>query len=164
MTSVSVFPFAAEPELLARIHRRCIFDPETGCIVWTGAKSTQGRYGTLGFDGTVIYVHRAAYFAAHGHIPSGSLFHESDSVEIHHECGNRLGRRTSSRSRTIRCLMMTSYSSFAIRSHPSSQCSSMAPSSTSPTPTPMASSSALRSVKQASTSRRASSGARTRWC
>lgn len=86
--SVPVSATAADPALLARIYSRCTPDPETGCMLWTGALSSQGRYPTLGINGKVEYAHRQAYFALYGHLPQGSIRHESSSIELHHSCAN----------------------------------------------------------------------------
>lgn len=50
------------------------------CLVWTGAKNELG-YGLICVDGVMVRVHRAAWEAAHGHIPDGMV--------IDHMCHNR---------------------------------------------------------------------------
>ena len=52
-------------------------DPETGCMVWTGATFWNG-YGRIGAK----RAHRVAYEAAKGPIPAGML--------VCHRCDNRL--------------------------------------------------------------------------
>ena len=81
---------AANPALLAKLFSRSVYQPSTGCRVWQGGTSSQGRYGSLWHNGTVRYAHRVAYEAAFGELPCGSLTHESESTEVHHVCGNRL--------------------------------------------------------------------------
>ena len=81
---------AAEPTLLERILRRCIHNSETNCLTWIGGRATQGKYGVTTVDGGPELTHRAAFFAANGSVPEGSIKHESSSIEIHHDCTNRL--------------------------------------------------------------------------
>lgn len=62
------------PELIAsaleRFRRFCVFEPETGCVVWIGGK-TQGRghhvpYGSFWFNGDNWLAHRWAGRFIHG--------------------------------------------------------------------------------------------------
>lgn len=51
------------------------------CVVWTAAKDFNG-YGKVALDGRAVYVHRAAWVAAHGRdVPEG--------LTIDHLCRNR---------------------------------------------------------------------------
>jgi hypothetical protein len=81
---------AADPGTLQTLFARSTFDSSTGCKTWQGSRSSQGRYGTIWHNGTCEFVHRVAFRAAYGELPAGSLDHESNSVEVHHVCGNRL--------------------------------------------------------------------------
>lgn len=81
---------ASDPGALQTLFARSTFDSATGCMTWQGSRSSQGRYGTIWSDGTCEFVHRVAFRAAYGELPAGSLGHESNSVEVHHVCGNRL--------------------------------------------------------------------------
>lgn len=83
-------PTLIDPFILARLFSRSTYNPTTGCRLWTGSRSSQGQYGTIWLDGRPQFVHRVAYEAANGSIPAGSIQHESESVEIHHICENRL--------------------------------------------------------------------------
>lgn len=63
-----------------RFTSKYVVDPETGCHVWTAAK-TRGGYGKIKFEGRVQYAHRVAFAAFHGEIPDGST--------LDHLCRNR---------------------------------------------------------------------------
>jgi hypothetical protein len=81
---------AADPQTLNALYSRTTYDSATGCRIWQGSTSSQGRYGTVWLGNTCQFVHRAAFRAAYGDLPDGSLSHESNSVEIHHLCENKL--------------------------------------------------------------------------
>jgi len=48
-------------ELKASIRSRCIVDTHTNCLLWTGAKNSQG-YGVISYMGRVYRVHRLAMY------------------------------------------------------------------------------------------------------
>jgi hypothetical protein len=50
-------------------------DPETGCLIWTGAKGSVpgSRYGHIRINGRLQRAHRIAYERAHGPIPKGQV-------------------------------------------------------------------------------------------
>lgn len=55
---------------LARFAEKCRFDPTTGCVIWTGAR-TRGRgntteYGSFWYDGRRWFAHRFAAVFIHG--------------------------------------------------------------------------------------------------
>lgn len=50
------------------------------CLVWTGAKDSNG-YGLFGLDGVSVGAHRFAYATARGPVPDG--------LELDHLCRNR---------------------------------------------------------------------------
>lgn len=55
---------------LARFRAKCLFDPRTGCVVWTGG-TTRGRgntatYGSFWYDGRRWFAHRFAAAFIHG--------------------------------------------------------------------------------------------------
>ncbi len=58
--------------LQQRLDARSIRDPETGCLLWTGCRSTNG-YGLVGYAGQRLQAHRAAWIAVHGAITPGLL-------------------------------------------------------------------------------------------
>ena len=55
--------------LKQRLEHRSIRDPKTGCILWTGSRTTNG-YGGLNFNGRHWQAHRASWTAIHGPIPT----------------------------------------------------------------------------------------------
>lgn len=63
-------------ELLART----IADPETGCLLWTGARFGGTGYGAVNRRGTVRSTHRLAWEAAYGDIPPGLLVQHTCDV------------------------------------------------------------------------------------
>ena len=58
--------------LKQRLEHRSIRDPKTGCILWTGSRTTNG-YGGLNFKGRHWQAHRASWTANRGAIPDGLL-------------------------------------------------------------------------------------------
>lgn len=51
----------------------------SGCVEWTGRRNP-GGYGVFSLNGTQWKAHRAAYFVAHGDVPSGQF--------VCHSCDN----------------------------------------------------------------------------
>ena len=60
---------------------RTVESPETGCLIWTGAKTSTG-YGHLGKGGKNYKAHRYAWERANGPIPDGMF--------VDHMCHNAL--------------------------------------------------------------------------
>ena len=58
--------------LKRRLEHRSIRDPETGCILWTGSRTTNG-YGGLHVRGRTWQAHRASWTVHCGAIPDGLL-------------------------------------------------------------------------------------------
>jgi hypothetical protein len=58
--------------LKQRLEHRSIRDPKTGCILWTGSRTTNG-YGGLHIKGRHWQAHRASWTANRGAIPAGLL-------------------------------------------------------------------------------------------
>jgi len=58
--------------LKQRLAHRSIRDPKTGCILWTGSRTTNG-YGGLNFKGRHLQAHRASWTVDRGPIPDGLL-------------------------------------------------------------------------------------------
>ncbi len=74
---------------LARFLKYCRFEPETGCVLWTGG-TTHGhgkndRYGSFWFDGRRWYAHRWAAVFVHrlevGSLTVGHCCHEVGILE-----------------------------------------------------------------------------------
>lgn len=56
----------------AKILANCIVDPETGCFIWQGPTSGEGRgggYGRMKLDGGTVATHIAMWVNEHGLIP-----------------------------------------------------------------------------------------------
>lgn len=68
-------------ELAKKLEEKAIPEPNSGCLLWTGAISGKG-YGGLSYRGRQLRAHRAAYEVAHGPIPKGML--------VCHKCDVRL--------------------------------------------------------------------------
>lgn len=67
--------------LADRFIKKCRLDPESGCILWTGAIGRWG-YGAINSgDGRVLRAHRVAWTLAHGEIPDG--------MDVCHACDVR---------------------------------------------------------------------------
>jgi hypothetical protein len=58
--------------LRQRLDDRSVLDPKTGCLLWTGVRSTNG-YGLLGHAGLRWQAHRASWTLHRGPIPQGLL-------------------------------------------------------------------------------------------
>lgn len=52
------------------------------CLVWTGSVHRKSGFGTIGYKGRKLYVHRVAYELAYGSIPLGA--------RVRQKCRNRL--------------------------------------------------------------------------
>lgn len=71
-------------EIAARILAGCEVDSETGCWLWTGGHSGDGRgggYPRMSLGGATVAVHRASWVNAHGIIPPRK--------QLDHLCRNR---------------------------------------------------------------------------
>lgn len=64
-------------DLIERIARRSIPEPNTGCLLWMGAMG-HSNYGQIRVGYSVRHVHRVAYSLARGRIPDGLV--------IDHKC------------------------------------------------------------------------------
>jgi len=53
-----------------RLANKSTFEPNTGCLLWTGGVSSNG-YGTIGLRGKVLSTHRLSWELVNGPIPSG---------------------------------------------------------------------------------------------
>lgn len=74
---------------LQRIASRCITNQATGCVLWQGGTSSQGKYPYLPNDaGQIVPAYRVAYESAYGPIPEGPA-PDGTRYEIHHRCGVR---------------------------------------------------------------------------
>jgi hypothetical protein len=56
--------------LKQRLQHRSVRDPQTRCVLWTGARNGHG-YGMLTMAGRGLTTHRAAWMVARGPIPAG---------------------------------------------------------------------------------------------
>lgn len=78
-----------------RINARSVKNPITGCVIWQGSLSTQGKYPTIGVlhaDGsrTIEYAYRAIWEAVNGPIPTTKPEDGSFRWEAHHRCRSRI--------------------------------------------------------------------------
>jgi len=72
-------------EIAQRIADRIEIDPESGCWIWQGPDSGNGRgggYPRMSLNGQSVAVHRVAYTLAHGYVPGRK--------HIDHKCRTRL--------------------------------------------------------------------------
>src|SRR5690348_16204270 len=60
-------------QALAKLRRRSVEDPETGCILWAGGKTTKG-YGEVYFNGKLWRAHRLAATASLMLAPDSELY------------------------------------------------------------------------------------------
>lgn len=67
--------------LAERLEAFSIPEPNSGCFLWTGARSGSG-YGSLAWNGEKAGAHQFAWIASHGPIPPGQ--------HVCHKCDNRL--------------------------------------------------------------------------
>lgn len=72
-------------EIEAKIKSNVEIDPVTGCHIWQGSHSGNGRgggYPRMSLDGQTVAVHRVMYVNANGYVPS--------KKQIDHVCRNRM--------------------------------------------------------------------------
>jgi len=72
--------FSRHTPFRERLFSPLVIDPETGCLNWTGGKTSAG-YGKIRRDGKFIGTHRAMYEIFAGPIPEG--------LHLDHLCRNR---------------------------------------------------------------------------
>ena len=63
------------------IFNKTMFEPNTGCWIWTGAKGKSG-YGNIGINKKTYSIHRIVYEIEKGQIPIG--------YQIDHLCNNKI--------------------------------------------------------------------------
>lgn len=71
--------------IIERIVRRTLVDEATGCWIWQGPTSGNGRgggYPRMCLDGQTVAVHRAMFVCVHGYVPG--------KRQIDHDCRNRM--------------------------------------------------------------------------
>lgn len=76
---------ARREKLMAKIFANCIINLETGCWIWNGRNSGNGRgggYGRMEVDGHTCAVHRVVYTLWHGYIAA--------KRQVDHKCHTRL--------------------------------------------------------------------------
>ena len=72
-------------QLLERIFTNCKIDSGSGCWIWQGGTSGDGRgggYGRISVDGMTMATHRVVFICMHGPV--------SSKKQIDHVCANRL--------------------------------------------------------------------------
>ena len=76
--------FGRRNEIMERILRSVFVEQGTGCWVWTGANSGNGRgggYPRMSLNGRTVAVHKVVYTHFYGYIPT--------KKQIDHTCENR---------------------------------------------------------------------------
>lgn len=64
-----------------RLLEKVMFEPNTGCWIWTASFNKQWGYGTFGFNGKNRLAHRVSYQLHKGEIPNGKIVcHQCDNV------------------------------------------------------------------------------------
>jgi hypothetical protein len=61
-----------------RIAENASFNPNNGCIEWTGSRTAAG-YGVIQFRGKKEYIHRLAWALEYGAAPTKHLCHRCDN-------------------------------------------------------------------------------------
>lgn len=56
-----------------RFDEKTTGEPNTGCILWTGATSSVKGYGSFGLNGKIVRSHVYAYERAYGPVPKGKV-------------------------------------------------------------------------------------------
>lgn len=74
-------PLTPADPVLARLMKRVVIDPASGCWNWQGSITPNG-YGKIGVGGAIRSTHRAAYELAKGLVPKGLV--------LDHLCKNTL--------------------------------------------------------------------------
>jgi hypothetical protein len=71
--------------IMRRVKRRVVIDPFTGCWVWQGPTSGNGRgggYGRMSLNGRTVAVHIVVFTHFFGYVPGNR--------QVDHRCTNRL--------------------------------------------------------------------------
>ncbi len=75
-----------KPTALQRFLAKCAFNPQTGCVTWTGGTTCghgkNQRYGSFWFEGKRWTAHRWSAKHIHGL--------EINGLDVDHTCGNTL--------------------------------------------------------------------------
>lgn len=72
-------------DIRQKVKDRCHIDPDTGCWIWQGPTSGDGRgggYARMSLSGHTVAVHRVMFINEHGFVPL--------KKQIDHTCRNRL--------------------------------------------------------------------------
>lgn len=81
---------ASAKTIAERLTERSVLDLETGCVLWSGARTPAG-YGVIGVGGKLAYTHRLAYEIEYGPIPPGMLIcHRCDTPGCLNASGGHL--------------------------------------------------------------------------
>jgi hypothetical protein len=73
-----------------RLHIGAKLDPQSGCLVWTGARNSRG-YSLISVAGKVQLAHRVSYETFIGPIPAGlTIDHVATRGCVHKDCINPL--------------------------------------------------------------------------
>lgn len=73
--------------LRERIESRLALDPQTGCLLWPGAKAN--GYGQIKAGSRIAYVHRVMWELEHGPIPPGLVIDHVKTLGCtHRHCAN----------------------------------------------------------------------------
>lgn len=78
-------PLTRRETIIGRIMDRVHIDHETGCWLWQGGDSGEGRgggYGRMSLDGQTVAVHLVSFTHFKGYIPS--------KKQVDHTCNNRI--------------------------------------------------------------------------
>ena len=72
-------------EIETKVYANVLIDKQTGCHIWQGSHSGNGRgggYPRMCLNGQTVAVHRVMYTHVHGYIPG--------KKQIDHLCRNRM--------------------------------------------------------------------------
>lgn len=74
-----------------RMQGKYVINIATGCHDWVRSRSSQGRYPTIGIQGSKRpqYAYRVAWESVNGPVPTTPCPDGSWRWELHHSCGNR---------------------------------------------------------------------------
>lgn len=78
-------PIRRRDSIMSKILARVLIQEETGCWLWQGPTSGDGRgggYGRMSLDGQTVAVHIVSYTHFYGYVPG--------KKQVDHKCRNRL--------------------------------------------------------------------------
>ena len=78
-------PLTRREDIIGKLMSRVVIDETSGCWLWQGPDSGNGRgggYGRMSLDGQTVATHIVSYTHFYGYVPG--------KKQVDHKCNNRL--------------------------------------------------------------------------